>query len=78
MFSCKKSSLHLPQFQTGQDLLLPGGSLVVHVDVEIVIPAFAVANPVTSALQQQEDLQQTMLDTFVDIGPSIVLLVFED
>ena len=59
------------------DRLMPGGCLVVHVELEIILDTFAVASLVTSPLQQ-EDLQHTMLDTFVDIGPSSVVLVFED
>ena len=65
------------RFPAAPDRLMPGGCLVVHVELEIILDTFAVASLVTSPLQQ-EDLQHTMLDTFVDIGPSSVVLVFED
>jgi len=60
-------------FLAAPDRLLPGGNLTVCVEIKILPAATIVSDAMTS-----ENLRQTMLDHFVDIGPSSVLLVFED
>jgi len=60
-------------FLAAPDRLLPRGILTVCVEIKILPAATIVSDAIPS-----ENLRQTMLDHFVDIGPSSVLLVFED
>ena len=80
---CLMTSASLPHrwFQAAPERLLPGNRFTVCIEVEILHgPAFSSISPTALAPEQgaSENCCLTMLDTFVDIGPSSVVLVFED
>ena len=68
-------------FQAAPERLLPGNRFTVCIEVEILHgSAFSSISPTALAPEQgdSENCCLTMLNTFVDIGPSSVVLVFED
>ena len=80
---CRFVSASVPHlwFKAAPERLLPSNRLTLCIEVEILHgPTFSSISPTAPQLKHSasENCRLTMLDTFVDIGPSSVVLVFED
>jgi hypothetical protein len=85
--NCDVQASH-QMLKASADQLMPGGVLTVCVEIQI-LPSIKTMNcselttkPVSPAKEKKssnkENIRERMLDNFVDIGPSSVILVFED
>ena len=66
------------KLQAAADRLLPGGKLTVCAEIAFPPEVWVVSEEPARMPRPTADISQVMLNNFVDIGPSSVLLVFED